>query len=172
MGEESEWLGNLSRTQRTGVVVSPLCEDATDARVSLLEEARCRATSPHTKNGHHSGHLQTHSLAQSLKCDTHTRAVHAPARVARVTALGCVSQQSNLCTTSPTTVPAGASLREVVQGVVGKPSVWRLRAASPRHDTHKQTRTEWFSCVRHVVHSARHRDNHHCTCRSRRSVLR
>ena len=28
---------------------------------------------------------------------THTCAVHAPARVARVTALGCVSQQSNLC---------------------------------------------------------------------------
>ena len=39
----------------------------------------------------------------------HKRAVHAPARVARVTALGCVSQLSNLSST----VPVGASLREV-----------------------------------------------------------
>ena len=40
-----------------------------------------------------------------------------------------LKRAQTLSTTSPTTVPVGASLREVVQGALGEPSVLRLCAA-------------------------------------------
>ena len=75
---------------------------------------------PSHEKGHHRGHQQTHTHTHAVSHVRHTRALHAPARVARETARVFVGQCSNLSSTSPTTVPAGA---------LGRPSVLRLRAA-------------------------------------------
>ena len=57
------------------------------------------AQGPSHEKGHHSGHQQSRNHTQSLECDTHAQCT-APARVARVTAHGCVAV-SQVCPPPP-----------------------------------------------------------------------
>ena len=78
---------------------------------------------------HHSGHQQTHALTQSLTSDT--RAVHSTS-TCRTRDCKCVrSQCSCLSSTSPTTVPAGASLREVISGRAGRAKCVETPCSAP-----------------------------------------
>ena len=85
------------------------------------------------------------SHTRAVSHERHTRTVRSTSTCRTSDCTRVCSQCSSLSSTSPTTVPVGASLREVVQGTLGEPSVLRLRAApltqKGHHSEHQQAHT-------------------------------